>query len=81
MLQPDVMVGKTLFDAHKDYVPVRVVNLLVSQGKFLAARRWQVVNLYKVSFSSSSNLARNPKRQEATNQITSRTAIPEALGD
>ena len=30
---------------------------LVSQGKFVAARRWQVVNLYKVSFTSSSNLA------------------------
>lgn len=27
MLSPDVMVGKTLFDAQKDYVPVRVVNL------------------------------------------------------
>lgn len=27
MLPPDVMVGKTLFNAHKDYVPVRVVNL------------------------------------------------------
>lgn len=27
MFPPDVMVGKTLFDAQKDYVPVRVVNL------------------------------------------------------
>lgn len=27
MLSPDVMVGKTLFDAQRDYVPVRVVNL------------------------------------------------------
>ena len=27
MLPPDVMVGKTLIDAQKDYVPVRVVNL------------------------------------------------------
>lgn len=27
MLPPDVMVGKTLFDAQNDYVPVRVANL------------------------------------------------------
>ena len=27
MLPPDVMLGKTLFDAPKDYVPVRAVNL------------------------------------------------------
>ena len=26
MLPPDLMVGKTLIDAQKDYVPVRVVN-------------------------------------------------------
>ena len=45
VLPPDVMVGKTLIDAQKDYVPVRVVNLSGDLKKVAAAQRWQIVNL------------------------------------
>ena len=48
VLPPDVMVGKTLIDAQKDYVPVRVVNLSGDLKKVAAAQRWQIVNLWNL---------------------------------
>ena len=45
-LPPGVMVRKTLVDAQRDYIPVRMVNLTnLSQDRFPLVKKWLLVNL------------------------------------